>query len=160
MAQDLLDRFTPLHMQPINNSNVATLVLRTGHRALKFKTAVNRAAYFAGVLSSLYNGSGLLVTLVWTMASPATVRWGIAFERQADGVFAYTGASFASEVLMTATAPVAANRATYSTMTFSGGTAIDSLAILESYRMVVTRHGTVDGSGDAYLHRVILQNAI
>jgi hypothetical protein len=162
MAQDLLDRFTPLHMQPINSTNVATLVLTSGgHRALKFPTTFNRTAYFAGVLSSLYNGSGFKVTLVWTMAatSPA-IRWTVGFERQAAGVFSYASSSFATGIAITATAPTASNRATYSTLSLAGGATIDGLLALESYRVSVTRSGTVDGGPNVYLHRVIIQNLI
>lgn len=162
MAQDLLDRFTPLHMQPINSSNVATLVLTAGgHRALKFPTGFNRTAYFAGVLSSLYNGSGLKVTLVWTMAATTPgIRWTVGVERQAAGVFSYASSSFATGIAITASAPVASNRATYSVVMLSGGATIDGLLALESYRLAVTRSWSIDAGPDVYLHRVIIQNAI
>jgi hypothetical protein len=162
MAQDLLDRFTPLHNQPINNSNVATLVLRTGHRAIKFPPALNRAAYFGSVLSPLANGSGLKVTLVWTIpTASAGVIWKVGFERHEANVFSFATSSFASLGSVTASAPAAANRATYTALTFANGTAIDSIEGLDSYRMSVWRYGAEDGVGDAaYLHRVIVQNAI
>lgn len=160
MAQDLLDRFTPLHNQPINNSNVASLIILDGHRALKFPQGLNRAAYFGSVMSSLYNNSGIKVTLVWTMAATAgAVRFDVAFERQDAGVFLYSGASFATATILTTSPPGASLRAVYSSVSFANGAAIDSLAALESYRLQITRRGDLDGvAHDAYLHRVFLQN--
>jgi hypothetical protein len=162
MAQDLLDRFTPLHNQPINDSNIATLVLRTGHRAIKFPPALNRAAYFASVMSPLNNLSGLKVTLVWTMPSASGgVIWKVAFERHVANVFNFATSSFAPLGSVTASPPTAANRATYTSLTFANGTPVDSIIGLDSYRMSVWRYGASDGVGDAvYLHRVIVQNAI
>jgi hypothetical protein len=161
MAQDLLDRFTPLHNQPINAAvPVASLTMRFGHRAVKFVQGASRAAYFANVLSSLYSNTGLRVTLVWTHpAAAGTIQWDLAFERQAASIFDYSaGANFAAATTVTAV-PAGANLATYTTVDFAHGTAIDNLLALESYRLSVTRRGDLDAvAQDVYLYRVFLQN--
>jgi hypothetical protein len=158
MAQDLLDRFTPIHSHPINilGEGLASWALRFGHRALKFPQGATYAAYFASVLNPLYNDSGMLVTLVWSAgATTSGVTWGASFERQADGVFSYSGASFASEKTVVSAGIAAANRAKYSQISFTNAQ-IDGLLELESYRLKIRR---TDGVAmDAYLYRVFLQN--
>lgn len=160
MAQDLLDRFTPIHSHPTNIASVsaASWALRTGHRALKFPQGGVYDAHFASVLNSLYNDSGLLVTLVWSAAATTSgVTWGASFERQADGVFSYASSSFAAEKTVVSAGLVAANRAKYSQISLTNAQ-IDGLLALESYRLRIRR---LDGIAmDAYLYRVFLQNLI
>lgn len=159
MAQDLIDRFTPIHSHPINtfSSGVATWTLRFGHRALKFPQGASYEAYFASILNSLYNGTGIIVTLVWSAAAvTAGVTWTATFERQADGVFSYTGASFGTVKSVVSGALAGANLAKYSQITFTNAQ-IDGLQALESYRLRIGRNDAV--AMDAYLYRVFLQNA-
>jgi len=160
MAQDLLDRFTPLHNQPVDHSNVATLVLRFGHRQVKFPESKSRAAYFASVMSSLFNASGLLVTLVWSMPTAAAgVKWEIVFERHDGGVFNFASSGFGTIVTATAPAPAGANLPLYTQIACANGPQTDGILGLESYRLSVRRRGDQDGVGQAaYLHSVIVQN--
>lgn len=158
MSQDLLDRFTPIHSMPINitGAGIATWALRAGHRALKFPQGGTYEAYFGSVLNSLYNSTGILVTLVWTAgATTAGVTWSAAFERQADGVFDFASASFATGRTVVSGALGAANRAKYSQISFSNAQ-IDGLLKLESYRLRIQRTDAV--AMDAYLYKVFLQN--
>ena len=136
---------------------MATWVLRSSHRALKFPQGAAYEAYFADVLSSLYNDSGILVTLVWTAgATTAGVTWGANFERHDADVFSFAGSSFATEKTTVAGALVGANLATYTQISFSNSE-IDGLQGLESYRLKIRR--TSDAIAmDAYLYRVFLQN--
>lgn len=159
MAQDLLDRFTPIHSMPINitGSGIATWALRAGHRALKFPQGATYEAYFGSVLNSLYNSTGIKVTLVWTAgAVTAGVTWTAAFERQADGVFSYASSSFATAKSVVSGVLAGANLAKYSSISFSNAE-IDGLLGLESYRLQIRRTDAV--AMDAYLYRVLLQNA-
>lgn len=158
MSQDLLRAFTPIHSHPSNavSSGIATWVLRSGHRAIKFPQGATYEAYLADVLSSLYNSSGILLTLVWTAgAVTAGVTWSGEFERQQAGVFSYAGSSFASAKTVVAGALAGANLATYSQISFSNSE-IDGLQGLESYRLRIKRTDAV--AMDAYLYRVFLQN--
>jgi len=161
MAQDLLDRFTPIHSHPTNilSPGIATWALRNGHRALKFPATGAYDAYFASVLNSLYNGSGILLTIVWTIpAASGGVTWEASFERQAAGVFNYTGSSFSTIKTVVTGAPVGSNLATYSQISFTGAE-IDGLVAFESYRLKLRRPD--DGVGQAaYVYRVFLQNLI
>lgn len=159
MAQDLLVQFTPIHSMPINtvSAGVAAWALRTGHRALKFPQGGAYEAYFGGVLNSLYNNSGLLVTLVWTAgATTAGVTWGASFERHEDGVFSFAGSSFATEKTVVEVALAGANLAKYSQISFSNAE-IDGLQGLESFRLKIRRLSDAIAM-DAYLYRVYLQN--
>lgn len=158
MAQDLLRAFTPIHSHPTNlvGSGIATWALRSGHRALKFPQGATYEAYFADVLSSLYNDSGILVTLVWTAgATTAGVTWSGEFERHEADVFSFAGSSFAAAKTIVAGALVGANLATYTQISFSNSE-IDGLQELESYRLRIKRIDAV--AMDAYLYRVFLQN--
>jgi hypothetical protein len=159
MAQDLLDRFTPLHSHPIaiSSSGMATWALRSSHRALKFPQGAAYEAYFASVMNSLYNDSGVLITLVWTAgATTAGVTWGASFERHDADTFSFASSDFASEKTVVAPALAGANLATYSQISFSNAE-IDGLLALESYRLKLRRLS--DGIAmDAYLYRVFLQN--
>lgn len=159
MAQDLLVQFTPIHSMPINvaSSGIAAWALRTGHRALKFPQGAAYEAYFGGVMNSLYNDTGVLVTLVWAAgATTAGVTWGASFERHDDGVFSYAGASFATEKTVVEGALSGANLAKYSQISFSNAE-IDGLQGLESFRLKIRRLSDAVAM-DAYLYRVFLQN--
>jgi hypothetical protein len=158
MAQDLIDRFTPIHSHPINAGGIATWVLRNGHRALKFVQGGGTTAYFASVMNSLYNGTGIIVTVVWTAgATTAGVKWTVAFERQQADVFSYGSASFAAGKTTTAGALAGINKATYTQIQFAASD-IDGLVALESYRMTLSRADAV--AMDAFVYRVFLQNRV
>lgn len=156
MAQDLLDRFTPIHSMPINNGGIATWVLFHGHRMLKFRQGGGNVAYFGSVWNSLYNNSGVIVTVEWTAGSAtAGVQWTAAFERQQAGVFTFTGASFPTPKTTVAAAPAAANRATYTQIQFAASD-LGGLSAFEGYRMTLSRPDAV--AMDAYVARVFIQN--
>jgi len=156
MAQDLLDRFTPIHSMPINNGGIATWVLYHGHRMLKFRQGGGNVAYFGSVWNSLYNGSGVIVTVEWTAAATtAGVQWTAAFERQQAGVFSFLGASFLSPKTTVAGALAAANRATYTQIQFAAAD-LHGLVPFEGYRLQLSRADAV--AMDAYVARVFLQN--
>ncbi|HSE68904.1 MAG TPA: hypothetical protein VLB12_18060 [Gemmatimonadales bacterium] len=159
MAQDLVERFTALHYHAINTfaPGWARWRLRNGHRCIQFPEGNTTDARFSSVLSSLYNDSGLLVTLVWTGPDAlAGVQWAAAFERDQAETNAFTGASFGHQENVVAAAPVAPDLAVYTQLTFASDE-IDGLQPLESYRLKVIRF--TDGVAmDAFLYRVFIQN--
>jgi len=159
MAQDLIDRFTPIHSHPINLAGgIATWVLRNGHRALKFVQGGGTSAYFASVMNSLYNGSGIIVTVVWTAgATTAGVEWMAQFERQQANVYTYSGFFGGSQKSTVSGALAGINKATYTQIQFAASD-LAGLSALESYRLAVRRGDVV--AMDAYVYRVFLQNRI
>lgn len=162
MAQDLLADFNALHNQPANalGTAIAPMVLRAGHRMIKFPQGDTRAAYFKRVLPLLYNGLGITVNLVWTMNSLAgQPEFDVAFERHEADVFQFTGENFANAKTLTLTPPVLVMAATYSTLAFADGTEIGSLEPLEEFRVRVRRNGATDGvAQDVYVSQVFLTN--
>lgn len=164
MANDLLDRFTPLHNQPTNilAASIAPLVLSGAHAAIRFPNGQSRHAYFASVMSALYNGSGIIVRIVWkTPVADVTksVNWSAAFERHAAESFDFDGAEdFDSAVTVSAFALATGSLAIYTDISFSN-TQIADLEILESYRLRVSRGNDDTVANYADLYRVFLLNA-
>ncbi|HSE45538.1 MAG TPA: hypothetical protein VLA89_09470 [Gemmatimonadales bacterium] len=161
MAQDLIDRFTPIHSHPTNvsSSGIATWVLRFGHRGLKFPQGAVYEAYFASVMNSLYNLTGVQATVVWTAgATTAGVTWEGSFERQAADLYDYSAAaSFATAKTAVSLALTGPNLARYTPIQFSN-LEIGGLLPLESYRFKLRRTDAV--AMDAFVYRVLLQNLI
>lgn len=161
MAQDLIDRFTPIHSHPTNvsSSGMATWAFRLGHRCLKFPQGATYECYFASVMNSLYNLTGVQATVVWTAgAVTAGVTWEGSFERQAADLYDYSAAaSFATAKTAVSLALPAANLARYTQISFSN-VELGGLLPLESYRFKLRRIDAV--AMDAFVYRVFLQNLI
>lgn len=160
MAQDLLADFNALHNQPANalGNTIAGMVLRGGHRMIRFPPSEARAAYFKRILPRLYNGLGITVNLVYTWpTTTGTAQFNIAFERHEAG-FLYTGDSFASAKVITLAAPSVANGAAYASLAFADGSEIDSLVALEEFRLSVARVATDGNAQVVYLSNVFLTN--
>lgn len=160
MANDLLADFNALHNQPANvlGTTIAPMVLKGGHRMIKFPAAEQRSAYFKRTLPLLYNGLGITVQIVWMMETPTgSPVLQIAFERH-DVTFDYLGASgFASAKNLTLT-PGSAGLAVYSTLAFADGAEIDGLVALEEFRLSVTRSSTDGAAQPLYISSVSLLN--
>lgn len=128
-----------------------------GIPVLDFDSAADEYADFIAVLPRNYASGGLTLTLYWiASATTGTCRWGAAFRRVADDAedldtshsydFNTTGASPAS----------AAGEVKYTTITFSDGADMDSLAVGELFALRIFRDGdgtsgTDDMTGDARL---------
>lgn len=160
MAQDLLADFNALHNQPANaiGTAIAPMVLKGGHRMIKFPASEGRAAYFKRILPLLYNGLGITVNIVWMMETPTgSPRFNIAFERHGPG-FLFTGASFANVKVLTLV-PGAASAAVYSSQAFADGAEIGGLLALEEFRLSVTRDFTDGVAQPLYVSGVFLTNS-
>lgn len=156
---DTLVVFTPLHNQP-PASNYATLDLRNNHPVLDFDAATDEDAIFGSFLPRRYAGGGLTVLIVWsaTTATTAEVIWNAAIERLEDEGTDTDADSFAAaQASAEVTAPATSGALQYTTIAFTAGAQMDSLAAGEAFRLKITRDANAVGddmAGDAELHRV------
>lgn len=163
-SADTLVVFTPLHNEP-PASSYATLDTRNSVPVLDFDDTTDESAVFGGVLPSTYDGGGLTVILVWMATSATTggVSWDVAIEAHPDDTFDIDSDGFAAANNSgSATTASATGEQQYTTITFTDGADMDSLAAGESFRLKVTRdaNGTTatdNMSGDAELLRVIVK---
>lgn len=156
--------FTPLANEP-PASAFATFDLRNSVPVLDFDDSTDESAVFGGVLPANYAGGGLTVTLVWmaTSATSGGVSWDVAIEAHPDDAFDIDSDGFATAKNSgSATTASAAGEQQYTSISFSNGAEMDSLAAGESFRLKVTRDAnattaTDDMSGDAQLLRIIVK---
>lgn len=151
---DTLLTFTPLANQP-PASTYATLDTRNSHPVLDFDAAADEVAIFGDVLPRHYSGGGLTVTLIWlaTSATSGNVVWSVAIERRDTGTD-LDADSFASAQTATAAAPGTSGAPAYTTIAFTSGAQMDSLAAGEAFRLKVSRTGSSGSdtmTGDAEL---------
>lgn len=138
--------FKPQHNIP-PTSNYATLDTRNQHLVLEFDKDTAESAVFESVLPRIYAGNGLTVTIAW-MADGATandVVWGASIERHQDDADDLDSDSFAGEQTATGTTASADGEVQYTSITFTDGAQIDSLAVGESFRLKIRRVAT-DGA--------------
>lgn len=136
---------------------------RNAHPVLDFDAATDECAYFGGYLNSSYAGGGLNVTFGWLAASATSgaTGWLVAFEAHPDDAFDLDGDGFAADRSISATTASATGEVQYSTISFTDGAQMDSVAAGESYRLRICRDGdgsvvTDDMAGDAELYKLIV----
>lgn len=116
--------------------------VRNSHPCLDFDAATAWDACFEAVLPRHYSGLGLTLVLAW-MAATATsgnVMWKASIERLDAGGQDLDSDGFATaQAAAAAAANAASGVLTYTTITFSAGANMDSLAIGEAFRLRVTR---------------------
>lgn len=157
---DTLLTFTPLANQP-PASSYATFDTRNNHVVLDFDASADEAAIFGDVLPRHYAGGGITVTIVWmaTTATSGNVVWSVAIERM-DTATDLDADSFATANTATAAAPATSGAPAYTTIAFTSGAQMDSLAVGEAFRIKVSRTGSSGSdtmTGDAELLRVELK---
>jgi hypothetical protein len=157
-AGESLCVFTPLDNQP-PASNYATLDTRNSHAVLDYDAATDEDAVFAGVLPRHYAGGGLTVTIYWAASSATSGNcvWNAQIERLEDEGTDTDADSFASAQAATAAAPATSGALQYTTIAFTSGAQMDSLAAGEAFRLKVTRdanNASDTMTGDAELFRV------
>lgn len=139
-------------------ANYATFDTRNNHVCLDFDAAADEACYFEGVLPRHYAGGGLTVTLIWAASSATSgvTRWDVAIERHDTGTD-LDADSFAADASVDATASGTSGALVYTSLTFTSGAAMDSLAAGEHFRLRVNRdanHANDTMTGDAELFGV------
>lgn len=120
--------------------------------------ATEEYAYFYGVMPRNYGAGGLTVTLGWSSdATSGNVIWGVAFKSVTDDADDLDSKAFAApnESAADATAS-AAGEVAYTTITFTDGADMDSVAAgeyfwLEVHRSSADASDTLN-SNDAELH--------
>lgn len=136
----------------VPTSNYATVDSRNTIACLDFDPTTEESAYFVGRLPANYGGGGLTLTVHWTATSATTgaVVWGGSIERQGTDIDAD---SFATEQLSSAaTTNGTSGIETTTTIAFSSGANMDSLAAGERFRLKLARKVNDGGdnmSGDA-----------
>lgn len=144
-------------------TNGAQLTTRNQHPILAFRAATGpEYAHFAGVLGRGYDGNGLTVLLIWCAASASTgsVVWAGQFERHhATHDIDSDGWGTRVEAAAAATNTRGDGYLQFTSINFSDGAEIDSLAIGESFRLRIERDALDAGddmAGDAQLLMVAL----
>lgn len=150
---------------PLDNeapsANYATLDTRNLHPVLDFDAGTDESAVFTGILPPYYSGGGISVEIFWsaTSATSGNVVWNAAIERIDLSGLDIDADSFASAQTVTTAAPGTSGMVVKSTITFSNGAQMDSLAADEPFRLKVTRdadNGSDTMTGDAEIVRVML----
>lgn len=137
------------------SSNYATFDVRNGILVLDFDTTTSESVIFRGVLPAHYSGGGLTLNIYWmaTSATSGDVVWGGSIERAQEGGTDQDSDSFATEQLSSAvTTSGTSGIKNKSTITFSSGANMDSLAAGEPFRLKVARKPADAGdtmTGDA-----------
>ncbi len=141
-------------------ANFATLDMRNNHPVLDFDAATDEFAVFGAVLPSTYAGGGLSVDIHWTATSATSgdVVWSAEFERMNTDLDAD---SFASAKTVTGVANATSGIITKTTISFTDGAEMDSLAAGEAFRLRISRDANASDSddlvGDTELHRVVVR---
>lgn len=161
---DTLVIFGP-HANLPPSTNFATVDIRgTTHMVLDFDDAAAESAQFGSVLPRNYSGAGITATLIWlaTTATTGNVKWNVQFERHQDDTDDLDTDSYATAQTATGATATTSGAPQYTSIAFTNGAQIDSLAAGESFRLKITRDAA-DGAdtmtGDAELLRVELRES-
>lgn len=121
-------------------TNYPQLGLRNGHPVQRFDGTTEETMYFEFTLPRNYGGGGITAYLTWsaTSATSGDCKWGISFER--IGVSQDIDVdSFASEKTGTTTCSGTSGIPVVTSVAFSDGSEIDSIAVGERVRIRVAR---------------------
>ena len=116
---------------------------------LDFDAATDEYAMFAGVMPRHYAGGGLTVTLGWmaTSATTGDVLWEFSLKSVSDDADDLdTKASAAANAASAAPTASPSGEVKYTTVTFTDGADMDSVAAGEYFQCTLTRNA--DGAGD------------
>lgn len=143
-------------------SNFAQLDVQNDRMVLVFDPSTSWSSLFEGMIPRNYSGNGLTITIVWAAATATSgdVVWDICIERQQDGVDVVTSDSFTTVQTVTVTTPGVAATYKYSTVAFTSGAQMDSLAAGEAFCIKVTRNaasGSDTMAGNAWLRKLELR---
>ena len=154
--------FTPAANEPPTTS-YATPDTRNAHPVLDFDGAADESAVFGGVLPLAYAAGGITVDIYWaaTSATTGNVVWNAAFERILVGTLDIDADSFAAAQATTSTTNGTSGVLTKTSVTFTDGAQMDSLAAGEPFRLKITRDAdnasdTMDAT-DAEVLRVVVR---
>ena len=154
---DTLAYFNALNGEP-PASSFATHDTRNGVPVLDFDATADESIEFGGFMPRHYGGGGITVTVGWmaTTATGGTISLDVALKSFTDNVDDVDAKSFAAANNANPTAATASGRIRYTTITFTDGADMDSVAAGEYFRMLVKRDAdgttsTDDMTGDMEL---------
>jgi hypothetical protein len=144
------------------SSSYATLDTRNAHPVLDFDAGSDESAIFAGVLPTTYAGGGLTVDIYWAASSATSgaVKWNAEIERIDASSLDIDADSFASAQTATTTAAGTSGQVVKTSITFTDGAQMDSLAAGEAFRLRITRDANDAAdtmTGDAEVLRVVVR---
>jgi len=145
--------FTPYQNEP-PTTNYATLDIRNQHPVLDFDDTTGEVAIFTVVMPRHYAGGGVTVYVhhAASSATTGTIGWLVAFER-IGAVLDLDADSFAADQTVTATTVNGtAGIPNITSVGFTDGAQMDSVAAGEAFRLRITRDVASDSAvGDAEL---------
>lgn len=154
---DTLAMFTALQGEA-PSSNFATLDTRNGVPVLDYDATTDESMEFGGFMPRHYGGGGITVTLGWmaTSATSGTISLDVAFKSVSDDLDDLDTKAYADANNANPTTATASGEIEYTTITFTDGADMDSVAAGEYFRMKVTRDAdqttsTDDMTGDMEL---------
>jgi hypothetical protein len=139
---------------PQNNvpptANFATLDTRNNLLVLEFDQTTAESAVFATIMPRSYSGGGVTITVAWMGDGITTgdVVWGGSFERHQDDTDDLDADGFAAEQTATGTTASGSGEVQYTSIAFTDGAQMDSVAAGESFRFKLRRVAT-DGADTA-----------
>lgn len=153
--------FHPYGSEP-PSAAYATQDLRNGHPVLDFNDTTDESAIWTGYLPANYSGGGLTVIIGWaaTTATSGVTRWDVSIERIDASSLDIDADSFAAVQSVEGTAPGISGQVLYSSVGFTSGAQMDSLAATELFRIKVTRdadHANDTMAGDAEIIGVTIK---
>lgn len=137
---DSLARFGPASSEPPSN-NFATSDTRNGISIRDFDDTIDESLEFGDDMPEHYSGGGITVIVKWmaTSATSGTISLDVAFKSIGDNADDVDTKAFAAANNANPTAPGTSGFVRYTTITFTDGADMDSIAAGEYFRMKVTR---------------------
>lgn len=124
-------------------SNFATLDTRNSIPVLDFDADTDESAEFGGFMPRHYDGGGVTVTIGWmatdTTVTPHNVVWNAAFKSVSDDADDLDSKAFAAVNATTDAEASASGEVAYTTIAFTDGADMDSVAAGEYFRLQITR---------------------
>lgn len=134
---------------------IATFDRRNNHVVLDFDDSESESAYFKGVIPRNYAGGGVTVYIHYAAtATSGDVLWSVGWERVSDSQQDIDTSGFAASRTSTVTVPGTSGHVDITSITFTDGAQMDSLAVGEGFRLWVVRSGDEvadTATGDAEL---------
>lgn len=156
--------FVPALCNEPPSSNYATFDTRNGHPVLDFDQSTDEAAIVSGVLPRNYGGNGLTVYLHFAATGITTgnVIWDVSIERVSDSQQDIDSDGFASAQSVTVAVPGTDGHVKITSVAFTSGAQMDSLAAGEGFRLKVNRdanNGSDTAAADAELRWIEIKES-
>lgn len=156
---DMLVAFPPQSHQPPAGGG-ARFGVRNGHSFLGFVAGGSEAAYFTAKMSPAYAGGNIVAEITWFAVDvTGTGGWTVELERLASGGQDIDSDGFASaQTITSTTVPGTSGVIAVTSVTITAGSATDSIAQSDLFRVRVKR-GTDTATSDINLLLLTLSEA-